>query len=174
MRRKLTALLLATVLVLGVAGVALASPWGFGLGRGSGSSDVSAPAKVIASLNLTDEQVRKIQEIQTSAFEQLKGLRDSLFQKMFELQSLLWQKNPDQKAIAAKQDEIKKLRQQMCEIQQKVREQMKSVLTQDQLNKLQQAWGHGGGHGRKWRGGSHRMPPSGNGPATPSSAPSPF
>lgn len=174
MRRKLTALVLATVLVLGAAGVAFASPWGFGLGRGPRSGNVSAPAKVIASLNLTDEQVRKIQEIQTSSFEKLKELRDSLFQKVFELQSLIWQKNPDEKAIAAKQDEIKKLRQQMCQIQQEAREQMKSVLTQDQLNKLQQAWGHGGGHGRKWRGGFHCMPPSGNGPATPSSAPSPF
>lgn len=174
LRKKLIALALAVVLVLGVAGVAAASPWGFGSGRGPRGGDPAACAKAIADLNLTDEQVRKIQEIQTSAFEQLKGIQDALFQKMFELRSLLWQKNPDENAIAAKQDEVRKLRQQMYEIQQKMREQMNSVLTQDQLNKLNQARGCGHGHGRGQRGGFRGTPPSGNGPTAPNSAPSPF
>lgn len=98
----------------------------------------------------------------------MKGVQDALFQKMFELRSLLWQKNPDQNAIAAKQDEIRKLRQQMYEIQQRVREQMKNVLTQDQLNKLEQAKGCGRWHGRVRGGGFRGTPRSGNGSTAPS------
>lgn len=167
-RKSLTVCALVAVLVLGAAGAAAASPWGLGFGRGPKGGDAAACAKVIADLNLSDEQVRKIQEIQTSAFEQMKSIRDALFQKMFELRSLLWQKSPDQDAIAAKQAEVKELRQQMYEIQQKVREQMKSVLTQDQLNKLEQAKGYGRWHGRVRGGGFRGTPRSGNGSTAPS------
>ena len=160
----------AAVLVLGVAGVAAAAPWGVGLGWGPRGGDAASCVKAIANLNLTDEQVSKIQEIQASAFEQLKGVRDALSQKMFELQQLMWQKSPDQDAIAAKQAEVKELRQKMLEIQKSVQEQMKGVLTQEQLDKLQQGKGFGRGHGPGHRGGFSGAPPSGNGSAAPSGA----
>ncbi|MEW5935830.1 MAG: Spy/CpxP family protein refolding chaperone, partial [Bacillota bacterium] len=159
---------LAAALVLGVAGAAAASPWGLGLGRGPKGGDAAACAKVIADLNLSDEQVRKIQEIQTSAFEQMKSIRDALFQKMFELRSLLWQKSPDQDAIAAKQAEVKELQQKMFEIQQGVRDQMRGVLTEEQLNKLDQARGCGHWHGRGRGGGFRGAPRSGNSSPAPS------
>lgn len=170
LRKKLMALALVGVLVLGVAGVAAAAPWGVGLGRGSRGGDAAACARAIADLSLTDEQVSKIQEIQTSAFEQLKGIRDALFQKVFELQQLMWQKSPDQDAVAAKQAEVKELRQKMSEIQKTVQEQMKGVLTQEQLDKLQQGKGFGRGHGPGRWGGFRGAPPSGNGSAAPSGA----
>ncbi|MDI6824431.1 MAG: Spy/CpxP family protein refolding chaperone [Bacillota bacterium] len=172
MRKRLTVCVLVAVLVLGVAGAAAAAPWGFGLGPAPRRGDVSACVKAIKDLGLTDEQVQKIQEIQASAFQQLKDIQNALFQKMFELQQLLWQKNPDEDAITAKQEELRELRQQMYEIQQKVREEMKGVLTQEQLNKLQQGWGPG--HCRGRRGGFRGMPPSGKGSVAPGSAPSPF
>lgn len=172
MRKKLTVLAVVAVLVLGVAGVAAAAPWGVGLGLGPRGGDVSARVKAIKDLALTDEQVQKIQDIQASAFQQLKDVQSALFEKMFELQSLLWQKDPDEDAIAAKQAEVKELRQKMFEIQRSVQDQMKGVFTEEQLNKLQQGWGPG--HCRGRRGGFRGMPPSGNGSAAPGVAPSAF
>lgn len=162
-RRKLVIGLLVGVLVLGVAGVATAAPWGRGLWCGPGRGDVSTAVKAVQDLGLTDEQLQKIRQIQADAFSQLKDLRQAQFEKMFELQQLLWQKNPDEEAIAAKQAEVKELRDKMAEIQRSVRDQMKQVLTEEQLGKLQQGWGPGH-RGRGPRGGFRGQPPSGNGP----------
>lgn len=162
---------LAAVMVLGVVGVAAAAPWGAGFGRGVAGSNPTACATVIGDLNLTDEQVSKIQEIQAAAFEKLRSIGDALFQKMFELRSLYWQKNPDQEAIAAKQSEVNELRQQMSEIRQQVHEQMTGVLTQEQLSKLGRARGfEPGRHGRGGWGGFRGAPVPGTGTTAPSGA----
>ncbi|MBC7339507.1 MAG: Spy/CpxP family protein refolding chaperone [Firmicutes bacterium] len=146
--RKLVLVGLVALMVVGVVGVAAAAPWGGGFGRRGAAANPAAGATIVQDLNLTDEQVSKIQEIQASAYEKLREIRDALFQKMYELRSLYWQKNPDQQAIAAKQSEVNALRQQMYAVTQEVREQMNSVLTEEQLAKLGQIRGFGcGRHG---------------------------
>ncbi|QUL98695.1 MAG: Spy/CpxP family protein refolding chaperone [Candidatus Fermentithermobacillus carboniphilus] len=139
--KRATIIGLAVLFTVGLAVPALAQ--GFkggawcggllGLGR-----DPAALADVIAGLGLSDDQVANIQSLQQTGFEKLQSIREAVWKKQQELRSMLWQKNPDKNAISAKWDELRQLRQQMNDLMQELRNQMQSVLTQEQLNKLQQ------------------------------------
>jgi len=59
MKKKVVWLTLTLALVLGVAQLAAAAPWGFG---GRIAAD---PTKLAADLGLTDEQVKQIQDLKT-------------------------------------------------------------------------------------------------------------
>jgi len=146
--RKLLVFGLVSVMVLGVTGLALAAPWG---GFGRGDKMQNAGDCVVNGLNLSDEQVSKIQQIHNSAFEKLSSIRDALFQKMFELRNIRWQKEPDTEAAEALLAEITALREQMNQVQQEMIETRNSVLTEEQLEMLNQA--RASHHARVKRGG---------------------
>lgn len=131
---------LAVLLALGLAGPVLAK--GFGGGAFCGGffgTDPAALAEVVAGLGLSDDQVAKIQSLQQDAYEKLQTIQETMWKKQQELRTLLWQKNPDKNAISAKWEELRQLRQQMNDIMQELRDEMRSILSEEQLNKLQQS-----------------------------------
>ena len=163
MSKRLLVLGLALVVVLGLVAVASANPsdvdsesarpFEFGvmgrhrrfMGRCFGGDPPKAP-----DLGLTDEQVVAIGGLEVQAFAYVEALRREISQKQYELQKLLWQKEPDQAAIDAKWEELQALREQMLEETQGLREEMKGLLTEEQLDKLGEfclGWGARGGCG---------------------------
>ena len=159
MSKRLLVLGLALVVVLGLVAVASANPsdvdsesarpFEFGvmgrhrrfMGRCFGGDPPKAP-----DLGLTDEQVVAIGELQDQAFASVEALRREISQKQYEFQKLLWQKA----AIDAKWEELQALREQMLEETQGLREEMKGLLTEEQLDKLGEfclGWGARGGCG---------------------------
>ena len=61
----------------------------------------------------------------TTIFEKLQSMRNDIFTKVSEIRTLILQKNPDEKAIEAKQKEVDEIRSQMADLKQK--NQMKSI-----------------------------------------------
>ncbi len=150
MKKRLAVLLMVTVvLVMGIAQVASASGWGGGMfGMRGGGPQLSADnwQSPAAFLGLTDEQSKQIKKIQQDAYNNSQDLRSRLQKAMFDLRQLRWDKNPDQDKLNAAINEVNNLRSQMYDQGQKNREQMTSVLTQEQLAKIGQQ-GFGGGRG---------------------------
>lgn len=137
--KKAAIVALAVLLALGLAGPVLAKSFGAGAFCGGFfGRDPAALAEVIAGLGLSDDQVAKIQALQKDAYEKLQSIREAMWKKQQELMTLLWQKNPDKNAISAKWEELRELRQQMNDVMQQLRDQMRSILSEEQLNKLQQ------------------------------------
>jgi len=168
MRKRILLPALTLMLVLGLAYTASAGGRAWGL-WGSGAAapfagGTRAPfagktwSSPVDALQLTDEQIAKLQELQKATYDKTKGLRIQLQDLMFELRQLRLQRNPDQSAINSKTEQLNNLRKQLYEIGQQNREQMKSILTQEQLAKMTAPRG-GGGRGR--RGAPGRMGPCG-------------
>ncbi len=156
--RTILIVAIVTIAVFSVAGVALASPWKGMMGlRGLGGTgkllqDPSKFTPPAQTLGLTDGQVAQIQAIQKAASDQMQPLQVQMLQKKAELRSIMWQKSPDQAALAAKLQEIEQLSQQMQTIATQEREQILAVLTPDQQAKFNQAPGLGlGGCGKGGR-----------------------
>jgi len=154
----------AIVVLLAAAGVAMAqgsekdpgSGMGYGPHSGGGHSRGHGLWK---ALNLTPEQIQKIQALRESAFKETLPLRNDLMSKKLEMRSLWLQKNPDEEKILAKQKESSALRAQLGERAIKNRLEMRQILTPEQQAKLANlragAWhkygrgcgfGHGPGH----------------------------
>ncbi|MGE5542724.1 MAG: Spy/CpxP family protein refolding chaperone [Bacillota bacterium] len=111
---------------------------GFGAaGRGAGQPGQGV-AGLIEKLNLTDGQIEQIRKINTETFEQIQPLRESVCEKMLELQNLCWQRDPDEDAIEAKQAEIAALREQMSDIGEQAGDDLENILTEEQQEALSQ------------------------------------
>jgi Spy/CpxP family protein refolding chaperone len=83
---------------------------GPGYGPGYGGSWYGSQAS-----QLSPEQTKKLDQLGQKQWEETKGLREELFTKYQELQSLYAQPNPDQKAID-------KLQKETFDLQQRLRE----------------------------------------------------
>lgn len=126
MIKKFFVMGLLIVFILGIATFAYAFPK-MGTGNLQG----------LKSLDLTDEQIKKIVDIRTQYFEKMQTLRNDMAKLNFELKNLYLQKNPDQKLIDEKVSKINELRNKMLSLKQEEFEKIKGVLTSEQLSKLQ-------------------------------------
>lgn len=160
MSKKFVVLLIVTLaLVLGITQVASAGGWGVGMGRAGGNppqlstDNWQGPGTF---LGLTDKQTAQLKKIQQDQFNNSQELRTKLQKAMFDLRQLQWEKNPDQNKLNAAVSEVNNLRSQLYQQAQSNREQMTSVLTQEQLAKLGQQ-GFSGGMGSGRRGGMCRF-----------------
>ncbi|MGE5485947.1 MAG: Spy/CpxP family protein refolding chaperone [Ignavibacteriales bacterium] len=179
LRKRLVWAALALVIIVGIAGVAAAAPaagqlagfgraWcgmgGFGgMGKGGAGQLGQGAASLIEKVNLTDEQIERIREINAGAFERIQALQASMSQKVFELQNLCWQRDPDEDAIAAKRDEITALREQMSEIREQMQGDLENILTEEQQEALSQLKGAvRGRRGRGKAGGPAKTPAAGD------------
>lgn len=155
MRGKILLPALTLLLVLGLAHAASAGGRGWGF-WGAGATMPFARGNwlnPVDALQLTDEQIAKLQELQKTTYAKTRDLRIQLQDLMFELRQLRLQRNPDQSAINSKLEQVNNLRKQLYEIGQQNQEQMKSILTQEQLAKMTTPWGGGrrGRHGAPGR-----------------------
>ncbi|TYP58820.1 Spy/CpxP family protein refolding chaperone [Thermosediminibacter litoriperuensis] len=129
MSKKIVALGVMAVIILGAAAMAMAAGPG-----GQRTAGVNPPT--LPQLNLTDEQYSRLKEIRTEFYQKMIELRNEMDKKHFELQDLYFSKNPDQDAVQAKFEELKDLRDKMFNLKKEYSEKMKNVLTEDQLSQL--------------------------------------
>jgi Spy/CpxP family protein refolding chaperone len=139
MKRTVVALGLAGVLALS-ASAALA--WGPGWGRGFGPG--YGPSRAVA--NLSQDQIAKIQKIQSDRYAEMAKFRTEMFTKGSELQALFREPTLDQAKITAKQKEIAALQAQMQEKALAARTAVAEVLTPEQRAQMP-AFGPGMGPG---------------------------
>lgn len=158
MKKKALLLTLSLLLVFGVVQAASAG-WGWSAGNSDGPRTLSADnwTSLADALGLTDEQAAKMQDLQKNMYEKMQALRTQLQNSMFALRQLRWQKDVDQATVEAKIKEVNELRSRLYNERQQARQEMQSVLTQEQLDQLGSMCGfggkHGGRHGKMGRGG---------------------
>ena len=142
------------VAILAAAGLAMAQGCEKGPGMGMGYGPHSGGERpgghgLWSALNLTPEQVQKVQALRESFFKETIPLRNELMSKKLELRSLWLKTNPDEEQILAKQKEINDLRAQLQEKATKNRLEMRKVLTPEQQAQLANLRGRSGrGYGR--------------------------
>ncbi|SFQ99594.1 Spy/CpxP family protein refolding chaperone [Desulfoscipio geothermicus] len=151
MNKKIVLLTVTLLLVFGIVQVAAAAGMGWG-GNGPRMLNSDDWVSPVDAINLTDQQIAKMQEIRQKTYAQTRDLRIKLMDSMQELRQLQLQKNPDKAKIDAKIKEINDLRGKLYGIAQQSREQCRSLLTQEQLAQMAQnrgKWGRGfrGGFG---------------------------
>ena len=169
MKKKIALITLALAVVF--AGVQVASAAGFLPWGNSGGPPLLSSGNwqsPLAALGLSDQQSSQLQTLQKSMYDKTKDIRTQLLDDMFSLRQLELQKNVDQSAVNSKINEINNLRTQMYNNGQQARQQLQSILTPDQLDKL------GSGIGPAFRGGGRGPGIGGFGPpfATQQTAPS--
>jgi Spy/CpxP family protein refolding chaperone len=141
--KKIMVFGVVTMLILGVAAVAVAAPGaGLGLGRSP-----------ITQLDLTDDQYSKLQELHKEYYEEKQTLMSQIRDINFNLKSLYLQKDPDEKAIEAQQNKAESLKDQMIQLRDKQHNDVSKILTVEQQEKLEELRGPGLGRGA---GGNHR------------------
>jgi len=144
MKRTMVALGLVGVLAL-MASAAFA--WGPWSGRGFGPYGYGPRfGPGVAGINLSADQIAKVQKIQSDRYAEMTKLRTEMFTKAGELQVLFREPTLDQAKIAAKQKEIATLQAQMQEKGLAARTAMAEVLTPDQRAQVP-AFGPGAGPG---------------------------
>ncbi|MGB9699443.1 MAG: Spy/CpxP family protein refolding chaperone [Thermodesulfobacteriota bacterium] len=158
--KKLILTVLA-ITILATSGLAFAQGWGRGAGMGYGPGAWIAagpyasgyfPGAWAVNLNLTAEQLQKMQALREAFWKEITPWQNELFSKRLELRSLWLQPNPDQNKILAKQREINALIEKIQEKTTKHRLEMRQILTPEQQAKLGAAFGWfgpGAGFGRK-------------------------
>jgi len=154
----------AVAILLAASGLAMAQGWGPGPGPGrgmvygphgfgpGGPGPWMGPGKWAPGLNLTAEQVQKMNALQESHFKETLPLRNEIMAKELELRTLWSQANPDQEKILAKQREINQLRAQMQEKSIQHRLEMRKILTPEQQAQWA-AFGYGPGPAKRMHGG---------------------
>lgn len=160
-------LVVLAIALLATTGLAFGQGWGrgagmgYGPGIGLGTGPAICPAPYApgyfssvwaANLNLTTEQVQKMQALREAFWKEIVPLQNELVSKRFELRSLWLQAKPDQDKILAKQKEINALMDNIQEKAIKHRLEMRQILTPEQQAKLGATFGWCGpgvGFGRK-------------------------
>jgi Spy/CpxP family protein refolding chaperone len=141
---------ISVITLIATSGLALAQGWGRGAGMGPGPGPGATgygPGGWAAALNLTPEQIQKMQSLRETYFKETIPLRNEIMSKRIELQTLWVQDNPDQEKILAKQREINAVRTQLQEKATKHRLEMRQVLTPEQRVKVGALRGRLGGFG---------------------------
>ena len=144
-----------TMVALGVVGImaltaATAFAWGpgggrgMGMGYGPGQGPGANPG--MAGMNLSAEQVAKIQKIQGDRSAELAPVRTEMVTKRTELRALFREPVLDQAKIADKQKEITALQAQMQEKALATRTAVAETLTPEQRAQMP-AYGPGMGSG---------------------------
>lgn len=91
---------------------------------------------------LTPEQAQKIYDLRQQFLKETEGLRQQMFTKRNELNTLWAAENPDEKAIQAKQKEISAIRDQIQTIAVKYQAQARKIAPNAYFG-----WGKGKGRG---------------------------
>lgn len=135
------------IVLLATSGLALAQGWGRGPGMGPGAGGGMGLGPCAAGLNLTAEQIKEMQDLQTKHFNETAALRETLFARNAELRSLWAQKDPNEAEILKKQKEVNELRAQLQETAVKHRLQARGILTPEQQTQLQTCLSNAGNFG---------------------------
>jgi Spy/CpxP family protein refolding chaperone len=125
------------VLFVALAVTVYAGPGGMGPGMGPGG---------YAYLNLSQDQMDKMWQLKNKYYNDTQATRYQMFQKQVELRKLYADPKADGAAIAAKEQEVSSLQQQLSDTMAQMRLEQRSFLTPEQIQKLKEApYGYGRG-----------------------------
>ena len=137
MRRKVFIIALTTLLVVGTVSIAFSRGRGRrGRDLGSGFYGQKMADKAPAELNLTKEQLEKLQSLRTDLQKETLPLRNEMQIKELELRQLWMADELDEEAIVAKSKEISALQNQLEENMIRHRLDAAKVLTKEQRAKF--------------------------------------
>lgn len=151
MRRLTIILVVVALFIFGMAQAASAG-WDVGFGKGV----IQDPVNMADELKLSEEQAAKIREINETKFKEMSTLQDKQRQAFFELKQQRFTPGVKQEQLQAKVDEIKALQKQRQDLMAKYQEQIRSVLTEEQLKRWSEICPHPDGP---------QAGPEGHGPA---------
>ncbi|MBO8128337.1 MAG: Spy/CpxP family protein refolding chaperone [Peptococcaceae bacterium] len=137
-KKTLVMLVLVGVLIFGAVQAAWAA-WG----QGAGSQATPVFRNLAQELELTGEQAQKIQEIHRNCYENTSALRQKMWDLRAELRSLRWDPSATREQFEQKIAEIQDLRSQFIQQRQQARDQIRSILTDEQIAKWQQLCPYG-------------------------------
>jgi Spy/CpxP family protein refolding chaperone len=154
------------VVVLATAGLAVGPGTDAGTGpgqagggpgwqRGPGDGFHGGYGRWASDLNLSKDQQDRLTALRKRQWEEIKPLRDEMYQKRQEMRDLYTNPAADDAAIIAKQKELSLLQQQMQDKAVQFRLEQRKIFTPEQLSKLKEMpYGYGrgacGGYGRGW------------------------
>ena len=123
--------------------------------RGPGSGFHGGHGRWASDLNLTKEQQDMLTALRRRQWEEIKPLRNQMYQKRQEMRGLYTNPATDDATIIAKQQEMSALQQQMQDRMGHFRLEQRKIFTPEQLSKLKEMpYGRGrgacGGYGRGW------------------------
>ncbi len=157
MKKLYVAIALLALMTLANAGLAVGPGADAGTGpgwqRGPGAGFHGGYGRWASGLNLSKEQQDKLTALRKRQWEELKPLRDQMYQKRQEMRGLYTNPAAEDAAIIAKQKELNVLRQQMQDKAVQFRLEQRKIFTPEQLSKLKEMpYGRGacGGRGRGW------------------------
>ncbi|MFB3926534.1 MAG: Spy/CpxP family protein refolding chaperone [Syntrophales bacterium] len=116
--------ILIAVLLIAVAGTAAADVLHSAIAKEQSGK--------ISSLNLTAEQINKIQILREARWKEIMPLRHELFNKLAELNTLWNYSKPDEAKIRAKQQEIRNMQSQLQDKLTSHRLEVRKILTREQ------------------------------------------
>ncbi len=134
----------------------LAAAGGPGAQGGPGSGAGRGPGRWASELNLSKEQQDKLTELRKRHWEEVKPLRDEMYQLRQEMRQLFTDPATNAATILEKQKQINALQQRMQEKMVQFRLEQRKVFTPEQLNKMKDmpqgfgprgCGGFGKGHG---------------------------
>lgn len=129
--------LLTTIVTLLLIGTISQSASGYSNGRGPGRDRMASP-RFIQDLNLSWEQQQKLLEIRQDFQKETQPLRFELQKKQLELRQLWSAQTLNQKAIETKAKEIAGIRVQLAIKARAMQDKIKTILTAEQLKKLEE------------------------------------
>jgi Spy/CpxP family protein refolding chaperone len=126
---------------------------GPGWQKGPGAGLHGGYGRWASALNLSQGQKDALKALRKQQWEEVKPLRDQMYQKGQEMKDLYTNPAVDDATIIAKQKELNPLRQQMQDKVVQFKLEQRKIFTPEQLTKLKEMpYGRGacGGHGRGW------------------------
>ncbi len=162
-RKRTVTLFLFFLLIFSQSALAQGPPekkdWEYRGGRGMMMGPMHHPMQdLVKQLNLTDEQVARIQELRESYLRDTLVWRNELVIKRFDLRDLLHNPQADASQVLAKQREVSALESKIQERAVLYQLDMRKVLTPDQIKLLPPWFGFGGFRGQgMMRGGGRGM-----------------
>ena len=146
--KKITLVVLAVVLAMVFTAQAMAFYGGYGRGRGGGPCVQGDTGYYGAGVNLTDEQIAKINNLRAAHLKDIQPLQEKMFSKRGEMRQLWLQQTPDERKIRTVQRDTRTLRDQMQDKMLSYRLSTLKVLTPEQQAKVQGSYsGRGFGPG---------------------------
>ena len=148
--KKILSVSLVAVLVLGLSVFVLA--------HGQGNRDYNGydQDEYYNHLNLSEQQIHDLEELEEEYYDQVDDLRDEIWDKRDDLRELYFDKDSKEEEIVNLHNEINKLRQNLFEINQDYRLELRKMLSSRQLEEMNEYgmygmgfYNCGQGHGRR-------------------------
>ncbi|MFO7819156.1 MAG: periplasmic heavy metal sensor [Halanaerobacter sp.] len=152
--KKLVSLVLVLSLVLGGSALVFAYSGPQKGNRGQGRNNQAQQNRMTGAerLDLSDEQIEKMEELRDEHFEKQDELRDDVFDKREELREMYFDSEANKDEIVSLQEEVNQLQAKLADARMEHRLGMRDILSDEQLEESADLANFGRRGGQKGRG----------------------